>query len=290
MIRSMTGFGAAEGVVGGSNVSVELRSVNHRFFNPSIKLPGALAKWEGEVREVLRKAIGRGHVTLTAWLDRAESPAGAINEERFAVYVTRLRELKQRHVLDGPIDLATVLRLPDVVGAPAQEEVGDVSQLVGIVEKAAAALAASREAEGRRLGTFLGERIGLIESAVGRLADRAPERLVEQRERLRAAVKELAAGVQVSDERIAQEIAILADRLDVGEELDRFRSHLAAFRDATNGNSTDGVGKRLGFLLQELLREANTTGSKANDAAMTRDVVAIKEELERIREQVENLE
>lgn len=290
MIRSMTGFGAAEGHVGGSKVSVELRSVNHRFFNPSIKLPGALAKWEGDVREVLRKSIGRGHVTLTAWMDREESPAGAINEERFAAYVTRLRELKEQYVLEGPIDLATVLRLPDVVGSPVRQETGDVAQLVAIVESAAAALAASREAEGRRLGSFLSDRIGLIETSVHRLAARAPERLVEQRDRLRQAIKELAAGVQVSEDRLAQEIAILADRLDVGEELDRFRSHLSAFREATNGNGTDGVGKRLGFLLQELLREANTTGSKANDAAMTRDVVVIKEELERIREQVENLE
>jgi len=290
MIRSMTGFGAAEGLVGGSKVSVELRSVNHRFFNPSIKLSGPLAKWEGEVREVLRKAVGRGHVTLTAWIDRDASPAGAINEERFAAYVQRLRELKARHELDGPIDLATVLRLPDVVGNPAPEEAGDSSQLIAIVEKAAAALSASRDAEGRRLGSFLSDRIGLVESAVGRLADRAPQRLVEQRERLREAVKELAGGVQINEDRLAQEIAILADRLDVGEELDRFRSHLAAFREATAGNGTDGVGKRLGFLLQELLREANTTGSKANDAAMTRDVVMIKEELERIREQVENLE
>jgi uncharacterized protein (TIGR00255 family) len=290
MIRSMTGYGAAEGVVGGSKVSVELRSVNHRFFNPSIKLPGALAKWESEVREVLRKSIGRGHVTLSAWIDREVAPAGAINEERFAAYVQRLRELKERYVLEGPIDLATVLRLPDVVGTTAQDGPGDASQLIAVVEKAAAALAASRDAEGRRLAAFLDDRIGIVESAVGRLAARAPERLVEQRERLREAVKELAGSVQVNEERLAQEIAILADRLDVGEELDRFQSHLAAFRESTASNGSDGVGKRLGFLLQELLREANTTGSKANDAGMTRDVVAIKEELERIREQVENLE
>src|SRR5690349_18087723 len=122
MIRSMTGFGAADGLVGGSKVSVELRSVNHRFFNPSIKLPGVLAKWEGDVREVLRKSVGRGHVTLTAWMDRDVSPAGAINEERFVAYVERLRELKHKHGLDGPIDLATVLRLPDVVGQTTSED------------------------------------------------------------------------------------------------------------------------------------------------------------------------
>ena len=292
MIRSMTGFGTAEGAVGSARVSVELRSVNHRFFNPSIKLPSALSRWEPEVREALRKAISRGHVTATARVDAAaQSPEAVIDEERFDAYVRRLRELKDRYALDGPIDLGTVLRLPEVIAGDRDEDEGTAAELVAIVERAASALSASREAEGTRLSAFLTERIALIETAVQRLAARAPERMVEQRDRLKATVAELAANVQLDEQRLAQEIAILADRLDVGEELDRFHSHLAAFREALAGNGADaGVGKRLGFLLQELLREANTTGSKANDAAMVRDVVTIKEELERIREQVENLE
>jgi uncharacterized protein (TIGR00255 family) len=286
----MTGFGAAEGPVGNARVAIELRSVNHRFFNPSIKLPGALARWETEAREALRKSVSRGHVTLTARIERDETRQSAIDEARLGAYVARLRELKAKHGLEGDIDLATVLRLPDVIVANQEEDDGDVGQLVAIVERAAAALAASREAEGGRLAAFLKERIQLVESAVGRIAERAPERIVAQRDRMRQTVQELAGDVQLNEDRLAQEIAILADRLDVGEELDRFQSHLAAFREATAGNGSEGVGKRLGFLLQELLREANTTGSKANDATMTRDVLAIKEELERIREQVENLE
>jgi len=198
--------------------------------------------------------------------------------------------LKAEHGLAGEVDLATVLRLPDVLTASGEPDDGDATQFVAIVERAAAALSASREAEGRRLAGFLGERIQVVDEAVVRLAARAPQRVAEARERLRQSVQELAANVQLNEDRLTQEIAIIADRLDVGEELDRFRSHLAAFREATGGNGTEGVGKRLGFLLQELLREANTTGSKANDASMTKDVVLIKEELERIREQVENLE
>jgi uncharacterized protein (TIGR00255 family) len=287
----MTGFGTAEGAVGPSRVTVEIRSVNHRFFNPSIKLPSQLAKWESEVREALRKTVSRGHVTVTARVERPERGDDAvIDEPRFAAYVKRLRELKERYVLEGPIDLPTVLRLPDVIAGEPDAEEGTAAELVAIVERAAAALAASREAEGKRLGTFLGERIGVVERSVGRIAERAPQRLVEHRDRLKANVAELAGGIAIDEQRLAQEIAIIADRLDVGEELDRFRSHLAAFREAMTGNGSDGVGKRLGFLLQELLREANTTGSKANDSAMVQDVVAIKEELERIREQVENLE
>lgn len=290
MIRSMTGFGTAEGPVGSSRVSVEVRSVNHRFFSPSIKLPSSLSRWETEVREALRKSISRGHVTVTARAERAASAAAAIDEAKFGAYVERLRDLKERYVLGGDIDLATVLRMPDVIASDNGREEGTPAELVAIVERAVLALAASREAEGERLSKFLFDRIALIEAAVDRLAARAPQRVIEQRDRLKAAIEELAAGVHVDEQRMTQEIAILADRLDVGEELDRFRSHLTAFREAIRGDTSDGVGKRLGFLLQELLREANTTGSKANDAVMTREVVGIKEELERIREQVENLE
>jgi uncharacterized protein (TIGR00255 family) len=290
MIRSMTGFGAAEGAVGSSRVAVEVRSVNHRFFNPSIKLPGSLARWESEVREALRKSINRGHVTVTAWVERNKETTAAIDEQRFASYVERLKDLKQRYDVGGEIDLSTVLRLPDVINSTNEQDDGTAEQLVEIVNRAVAALSTSRDAEGKRLATFLTDRIGVVETAVGRLSARAPQRMTEQRDKLRASIAELAGGVAVDEQRLAQEVAILADRLDVGEELDRFDSHLTAFREAMSANGSEGVGKRLGFLLQELLREANTTGSKANDSAMTRDVIAIKEELERIREQVENLE
>lgn len=287
----MTGFGTAEGAVGSSRVTVEVRSVNHRFFNPSIKLPAALSRWEAEVREVLRKVVSRGHVTLMARIDRAPvDDTAAIHEERFGEYVRRLRALQERHQLEGPIDLGTVLRMPDVIATQSAEEDGTAAELVAIVENAGAALSVSRESEGKRLAGFLVERLQLIADAVDRLAERAPRRVVEHHERMKASVAELMQGLQLDEQRLAQEVALLADRLDVGEELDRFRSHLTAFREAVTGNGTDAIGKKLGFLLQELLREANTTGSKANDVVMTREVMAIKEELERIREQVENLE
>lgn len=290
MIRSMTGFGAAEGSVGALRVAVEVRSVNHRFFTPSLKLPSAFAKWEGEVREALRRGVGRGHVTLSARAEREVAAGAGIDEARFASWVTRLRELSARHGLESPIDLGTVLRLPDVVSSSGEEEEGTVAELLAIVERAMAQLTVMRGAEGARLAEYLRARLALIEGALERIAARAPERLVEQRDRLRATVQELAQGVALDDQRLAQEIAILADRLDVQEELSRFRSHLAAFRDALGTGEGGGVGKRLGFVLQEMLREANTTGSKASDAAITRDVILVKEELERLREQVENLE
>jgi uncharacterized protein (TIGR00255 family) len=291
MIRSMTGFGAAEGQVGKARVAIEVRSVNHRFFTASLKLPGVLSRWEGEVREALRRGITRGHVTLTARADRPETTGSArIDEARVAEYVAKLRELQHRHNLAGEVDLATVLRLPEVVTVTSEEEPGTAEELIAIVEKAVQALATMREQEGERLGEFLEDRLRVIEAALERLSARAPGRMIEQRDRLRDAVRELTEGVSIDEARLAQEVAILADRLDVQEELERFRSHLSAFRAALRGASTDGVGKRLGFVLQEMLREANTTGSKANDVELTRDVLIIKEELERAREQVENLE
>jgi len=293
MIRSMTGFGAADGQVGSLRVSVELRTVNHRFFSPSIKLPPALARWESDVRELLRQRVARGHVTLHARVERDGDlrPAAVVDEARFAGYVAQLRELAARHGLADTLDVATVLRLPDVMRTEAPDEVeGTPAELLAIVDGAAAALTAMREEEGARVGEVLRDRVEAIEGAYQRIAARAPARLGEQRDRLRAAVRELASGVTVDEQRLAQELAILADRLDVSEEVDRFRMHVAAFRAALTDGGAEPVGKRLGFLLQEMLRETNTTGSKANDAPMLHDVVLVKEELERIREQVENVE
>ncbi len=288
----MTGFGAAEGPVGDLRVGVEVRTVNHRFFNPSLKLPAAFARWEGEVREALRQRINRGHVSLIARISREENGNGIVDEQRFAAYVAQLRALKERYALAGDVDLATLLRMPDVVGARNQDEeaTGSAAELVRVVDEAATALMAMREAEGARLATVLLERLGVIEEALARIAERAPERLIAQRDRLKMSVKELSEGIALDEQRLAQEIAVLADKLDVNEEIDRFNSHLTAFRETLRTPAADGVGKRLGFLLQEMLRETNTTGSKANDARMLHEVVMVKEELERIREQVENLE
>jgi uncharacterized protein (TIGR00255 family) len=226
-------------------------------------------------------------------MESAAPVGAAIDEERFGAYVARLRELQGRFgVASDTLDLAAILRLPDVVVSGAAEPTaeGTDEQLVEIVEAAVTALTRMREAEGARLVAYLDERVSGVEAALDRIAIRAPQRLVEQRDRLRASVQEIAGGVAIEEGRLEQEIAILADRLDVSEELSRFRAHIAAFRETLRAAPPEGVGKRLGFLLQEMLREANTTGSKANDAAVVSDVVSIKEELERIREQVENLE
>jgi uncharacterized protein (TIGR00255 family) len=188
------------------------------------------------------------------------------------------------------VDVATVLRMPDVMSSITEGSEGEASAFLHLVDEAAVNLADSRQQEGERLGTYLVERLEIVEGALSRIGERAPQRLAEQRTRAREAIRQLSNGVPVDEQRLATELAIQADRLDVQEELSRFSSHVTAFRRSVSDGTGEPVGKRLGFLLQEMLREANTTGSKANDAEILSDVVTVKEELERIREQVENLE
>ena len=287
----MTGYGQAEGTVGMLRVHVDVRTVNHRFFSPSIKLPGAFGRWETEVREVMRLKVSRGHVTLTVRSERVAEASVALDEARFAAIAAQLRSLHERYGLSGGVDLASVLRMPDVMAAPRDDDEGGTSaELLAIVDQALDALTKSRADEGERLATVLRQRLEVIDGALGRIGARAPERLIAHRDRLRESVRVLADGLTIDETRLAQEIALLADRMDVAEELDRFRSHLVAFRAALDDSAGEPIGKRLGFVLQEMLREANTTGSKAADSAILHEVVGLKEELERIREQVENLE
>jgi len=157
-----------------------------------------------------------------------------------------------------------------------------------LAEQAAGDVVAMREREGKALATDLAARLDALEVHARVVAERAPARLAAEYERLKKTVAELAAGVRLDEQRLAQEIALLADRVDISEELVRFRTHVAACREALQGSSA--VGKQLGFLAQELLREVNTMGSKANDASMTQAVIGMKGELERFREQLENLE
>jgi uncharacterized protein (TIGR00255 family) len=240
---------------------------------------------------MLRQRIARGHVTLTARVDRAAAGGPGIDEARLAHYAVTLKELQKKLALGGEVDLATLLRLPDVITAPSDEvDPAAAAALAGIVGKAIDNLIEMRRAEGAQLSAFLLERVEAVEARLRQIEERAPIRLKEQHERIKRTVGELLGGAGADPQRIAQEVAILADKLDVAEELDRFRAHLNAFRETVRSDTREPVGKRLGFILQEMVREANTIGAKANDAAILDDVIATKEELERIREQVENLE
>ncbi len=182
MISSMTGFGAAEGAVGDARASVEVRTVNHRFFSPNLKLPASFARWEGEIREILRQKIARGHVALTARVDRGATGGQVIDEVRLAQYAATLKDLQKKHGLGGDVDLATVLRLPDVVTSPSEEmDSGAGEALATIVNKAVDNLIIMRRAEGAQLAAFLLERVAAVETRLARIETRAPIRSVSPR-------------------------------------------------------------------------------------------------------------
>jgi uncharacterized protein (TIGR00255 family) len=290
----MTGFGSAEGPVAGGRLRVEIRTVNHRYFNPQLKLPYELASLEGEVRERLRTLLGRGHVAVSArWIEPPEtSGAVALDLERARQVVEALRRLKKALRLKGEPDLTFVARHPDVLTMASDGTSVEWADLQPVVEDAAGAVLVMREREGHALARDLSARLDALATGAAAIAARAPARLAAELARLRRNVVELAAGVQVDEQRLAVEVALMADRVDVSEELVRFRTHLAACRAALAGADGGGsaIGKQLGFLAQELLRETNTIGSKANDAEITQAVIAMKGELERFREQLENLE
>ncbi len=287
----MTGFGAAEGAVAGGWIRIEIRTVNHRHFNLATRLPAELAVLEGELRERLRREFDRGHVAVQArWTEHPAIAGGfTVDFERARLVMERLRELQSALGLAGDVTVELVARQSDVItsGASDAAEI-PWADLEPIVAKAAAECRAMRAREGEVLVADLRHRLDLLESSAERVAARAPDRLVRERDRLRSAVAELLDGKPVDDARLAQEIAFQADRLDITEELVRFRAHLGAAREALA--AAKPAGKQLGFLAQELGREVNTMGAKANDADIAHEVVAMKGELEKLREQLENLE
>jgi uncharacterized protein (TIGR00255 family) len=295
----MTGFGSAEGQVQGGRLSLEIRTVNHRYYNPQLKLPLELGAIEGQLRDRLRQLLDRGHVAVSArWLEPATGTAagagagaGAVTVDlaRARQVVAAAKELKKRLKLKGDVDLAFVVRQPDVLNLEADGAAAVTwSDVAPIVERAAQEVLAMRAREGQALAAELARRLDALEAGAQAVERRAPERLAAELARLKKAVADLAGGVQVDEQRLAVEVALMADRVDVTEELVRLRTHLAACREALTKDGA--VGKQLGFLSQELLREVNTIGSKANDAAITQAVIAMKGELEKFREQLENLE
>jgi uncharacterized protein (TIGR00255 family) len=288
----MTGFGASEGPAAGGMLRVEIRSVNHRFFNLALRAPAEFAGYESELRDRLRKEFERGHLAVSLrWVAPPPSAVGLATYDpvRARAAATRLRELQSAAGLTGEIPLELVLRQLESMGLSG-EGVAPVgwTSVEPMVGDAARQCRDARRREGATLAQELRGRLAAIRSDADRLRELAPARIRSERDRLQQAVAQLLEARPLDEPRLAQEIALLAERHDVTEELVRLDAHLLACEQALD---TDGpIGKQLGFLAQELGREMNTIGSKANDAAMQHIVVAMKGELERFREQLENLE
>jgi uncharacterized protein (TIGR00255 family) len=287
----MTGYGLATGAANGGRVQVEIQTVNHRHFSANLKLATPLHSLEGAVRKALHEKIHRGHVTAAArWLEEPESPSvPRVNVARAREIVEALRDLKAELELPGEIDLSFVVRQPEVFTIVAGDmPTADDVAFIAVVENALDGVLAARAREGESLAAELhnqlDELVGLLES----VEVRVPERVVAERDRLRAAVGELLEGRSFDDDRLALEIALLADKLDVTEETVRLHAHINACREVLA--KAGPIGRELTFLGQEMLRETNTIGSKANDATVAQAVIDMKCVLEKYREQVENIE
>lgn len=290
----MTGFGAAPLPAGPVEASLEIRSVNGRHLKLNVRLPSGLEATEATLRELVTSRLHRGSVDVSLRVEGSSRSASTleVDEERVRAILDAYRAISERFGIPGEIDLALLARADGVL----VERVPRMGELVGAEALEAAATAAleqlvrMRESEGERIAedfrarlTAIGERLQVVET-------QSPRRLERERERLGAAVAELTGDSTLDEERIAREIALLADKWDLGEEMVRARSHLQAFEDLLTAPGDEPVGKRLGFLGQELLREINTIGSKANDATIQHEVVEMKNEVETLREQIENVE
>ena len=292
MIRSMTGYGSAELERDGQRLGAEIRSVNHRYAEVSIRAPRLVSLFEDQVRQLIQERYSRGKFNLSiTWSGAGEQgEVLKLNEPVADRYVALLKQIQERFGLDGGLDARTLATLPDVFTwehtALSDEQTWTLVKEV--VNAACDSMTSMKMREGESLARDLAERLSIIRTHLDRIAERAPLRPLEAKEKLLSRIRPLLGEIEMDPARIAQEVAMMADRLDCTEECVRLSAHLDQFRSLADG--TELAGRKLNFLLQEMNREANTIGSKANDVDMQHSVIAIKEETERLREQVQNVE
>ena len=292
MIKSMTGYGKADAPVAGGRIIVEIRSVNHRYGEISVKLPRPLMAYENEVRKAVASRLKRGKIEVFIQQE------GAVGRENLPMlnlplaraYYEAFVRMKEELALAEPVSLALIAAQRDVLSSGATEEPEEAvdQALLSAVGTAVESIDLMRLREGSLLLEDLRGRRELLATLMVRVQERAPFVVAELANRLKERVAQISGETGVDEARLAQEIAFLADRSDITEELVRFDSHLQQFDEALHMD--EPVGRKLDFLLQELGREVNTIGSKANDAEIAGLVVQLKAELEKIREQVQNIE
>ncbi|MBM4151276.1 MAG: YicC family protein [Ignavibacteria bacterium] len=291
-MKSMTGFAKSENNDQGINAIVEIKSVNGRYLEPSIKLPRTLSSKEIEVRDMLRKALNRGSVFVNVQVEYAEGEAKipSINIDKARAIHGMLQNLQKELQSDDSVNLNQVLTFSQHFIESDKDDIAELQWTVvrEALKQALKSLDAVKTQEGNELSTDMLMRINTIEQSLVYVEERSKTRIPEERERLRQKLALLLDNDEIEEHRMNQEIIILADKLDVSEESVRLRSHIKYFRELLN--DSEPIGRKLNFLTQELNREINTIGSKANDADIARIVVGMKEELERIREQAQNIE
>jgi uncharacterized protein (TIGR00255 family) len=292
MVLSMTGYGQAVHRVNKIEISVEIRSYNNRFLDVMFKLPRCLSNYEGRVREMVGQYINRGRVNL--WLSITSGGDQyqnlTVNKELIDFYVRLIGDLRVKLNSDAPIDISHFLTLPDIIVSDNKDEADESTwQCAEVaIAKALGEMRAMRQQEGEALEKDFIKRIDILQDYVRNIEKTAADRPKEQLDKLRERVTALIPEQNVDVGRLENELAVLADRMDVTEECVRFYSHNNLFREMLKSNESQG--RKLNFLLQEMNREANTIGAKAYSAEISHLVVQIKEEVEKIREQVQNVE
>ena len=295
MIRSMTGYGRAVQTIDGREITVELRSVNNRYLDCTVKLPRAYIFAEDAIKGRVQKAISRGKVDVFVTIDStgADEEVVAVNEGLARSYLAafdKLCALDGGKHLNAKCDVTDFARIPDVLTVTkAEEDLESVgADICEVLDEALASYNAMRATEGKKLAEDIGGRLTTIETLTGKVEERSPETVREYREKLTARMQEVLQSTTIDEARILTEAAIYADKIAVDEETVRLRSHVSQLRDMLL--SDEPMGRKMDFLIQEVNRECNTIGSKCNDITIARDVVALKAEVEKIREQVQNIE
>lgn len=292
MVKSMTGYGRARETRNKRDITVEVRSVNNRYLDCAVKMPRAYAFAEDAIKSRVQKAISRGKVDVFVTIDTSAADVAvvSVNEPLARGYYEALMKLQNEFSLGGEISAAVLAKFPDVLTvSKAEEDLETVSgDICAVLDRALEAYNQMRSVEGDKLTEDILGRVSAIEAVVGEVEARSPQTVAAYRERLENKMREVLQSTAIDEGRILTEAAIFADKVAVDEETVRLRSHIAQLRDMLR--SSEPVGRKLDFLIQEVNRECNTIGSKCNDLAITQDVVAMKAEVEKIREQVQNIE
>lgn len=292
MVLSMTGFGRAQNREGNIFFKTEIKAVNHRYLDLSLKLPRQLSYLEDKVRTLIQEFLSRGKVDVFVQYENTSeaSKTASIDDPLAGAYIKALEELKNKYSLSGDISLSLIARFPDLIKVDVVEE--DESILWGVLEKtlrnALKDLVKMRTIEGNKLKDDLIIKCDLISRSISEIEKRSPFVVRDYKKRLQSRLTELLDQKEPDEGRMAMEIAVFADRAGIDEEIVRHKSHIKQFLDTLKKN--EPVGRKLDFLIQEMIRETNTIGSKANDIEITREVLLIKGEIEKMREQIQNIE
>lgn len=297
MIRSMTGFGRGEYSDEISKVTVEIRSVNHRYLDIYVKMPRRYSFAEETIKSAIKERVHRGKVEVSVSVDnigKSDSDV-RLDKELASRYYNVLSELRDSFDFgeESRVSLSLLSKMPDVIVTTpaAEDEEAMAKRLLGATEKALDDFCSMREAEGEKLAADLSARADTIQNIKDHIEKRAPEIEKEYAAKFKARVEEILGGVyEVPEERVALEAAIFADKANITEELVRLGSHISQLRGFLKSDGKEAIGKKIDFLIQEMNREANTIGSKSNDREITSNMLELKAEIEKVREQVQNIE